>query len=190
MARDKGGKMEQVAEQPARLVLQYGMDVITHARVARASGVSRPWLYKYIGGERQDLITFMATHFGMRLAELDQRPRTESRALWIDDTVEGLRTMARLANDAPWVLPLYFRYVGSDGPLGKCIQEIETRYLDLSSRELVRAGVSDRPRARLTAELIHAARLGIVHRHLTTGMAADPALSEAVATFRRWLDTL
>jgi len=190
VARDKTGKMEGVAGQIARLILHHGVDAVTHARVARGSGVSRPWLYKYVGRERAELLEFMARHFGLRLAELDQRPSTASRARFIEDTVEGLCTMARLAAAAPWVLPLYYRYVGSEGRLGECVAEIEARYLALSERELVAAKVVEPARARLVAELIHAARLGIVHRHLTRGLPLDGPEAAAAQTFRGWLESL
>lgn len=182
--------MERVAEHTARIVLRHGLDGVTHAKVARAAEVSRPWLYKYIGRDRPSLVDFMVTHFGVRLAELDDRPRCDSRAHWEDDSVAGLQVMARHAAAAPWVLPLYFRHVGQDNPVGVRIAEIERRYLQTAVHELTQVGVADRASAPTLAELIHAMRLGIVHRHQLLGIAGDAELTRSADVFRRWLHGL
>lgn len=187
---DKLGKMERVAEHTLRLVLRHGLDAITHAKVARAAGVSRPWLYKYIGRERSDLVASAADHFGLRLAELDQRPRCDTRAHWTADSVEGLATMVQHAARAPWVLPLYYRHIGTGDPIGERIAELERRYLDASTLELTRAGIASGPRARTIAELVHAMRIGLVHRHQLTGLCGDGDLRLTSSVFERWLVSL
>jgi AcrR family transcriptional regulator len=187
---DKQARMERVAEHIARLIVRHGLDAVTHSRVARGAEVSRPWLYKYVGRERQALVDFMARHFALQLAELDQRPRCDSAESWIDDTVEGLAVMVRHTQRAPWLLPLYFRYIGTDTPIGACIDEIESRYLARSALEIEQAGLVPAADARRCAELINAARWGIVHRHGLGGFDGDPELQHVRAQFRRWLQAI
>lgn len=184
---NKDAKMVAVAEATAKLVVLHGIEGVTYAKVARASSVSRPWLYKYIGRERADLVRFVADHFGAELADLGVRPRTDSAEHWIADSVAGVELMLASAQRAPWVLPLYFRYVGTDTPLGDCVQRVEQRYLSVATGELQRAMGLPEEHAAWTAELFHAARMGIVHRQLISGFCPPAETQLLRRQLERWL---
>ena len=180
--RDKTAKLEAVAECIARLLIQHGPERVTHARVARAGGVSRAWLYKYLGAAREDLLRFTAVHFGNLLAEFDERPRTSSKAEWLSDTLDGLRSLTGHAERHPWVLPLYFRYVGTNTHLGRIIGELEITYIETPTDEMRRALNLDPATARWAAELLFCARMALAHRHQISGALA-PAQLDQLARF-------
>ena len=185
----KDAKMVAVAGAIARIVLAQGPSAATYAQVARAAHVSRPWLYKYIGRDREDLLRFVADHFGAKLADLDVRPRTDSSEHWITDSVAGVEQMLASAQRAPWVLPLYFRYVGSDTPLGQCIERVEKRYLSVATGEMQRAIQLPAEHAAWVAELFHATRMGIVHRQLLIGFCPPAQAHLLRRQLERWLST-
>jgi len=179
--------MRSVAEATARLLLAHGIDGVSYAKVARGAAVSRPWLYKYIGNQREDLVRFVADHFGAELADLERRPRTDSLANWVEDSLDGVQQMLESAQRAPWVLPLYFRYVGSDTPLGDCIERVERLYLATATGELQRAVGLPEEHAKWTAELFHATRMGIVHRQLVQGFCPPAEQHLLRRQLERWL---
>lgn len=179
--------MRAVAEGIARMVMAHGIEGVTYAKVARAASVSRPWLYKYIGRDREDLVRFIASHFGAELAEFDYRPRTDTLEHWIDDSVTGVVQMLDKSRAAPWVLPLYFRYLGTQTSLGECIEGVEKLYLATVAGELQKAMGLPAEHAAWAAELFHATRMGIVHRQLVTGFCSEQDTHLLRRQLERWL---
>ena len=100
--------------------------------------MSRAWLYKYIGPKREALLRFTTVHFGNTLAKFQSRPRTSSKEHWIEDTVEGVFLLMQQSVAHPWVMPLYYRYLGTPTALGQCIADIERRYLNVLLSALLR----------------------------------------------------
>ena len=58
MPKSKEERYADVARVVAGLLLRAGPDAVRVSTVARLAGVSRPWLYKYLGGEPDDLIRY------------------------------------------------------------------------------------------------------------------------------------
>lgn len=182
----KEEKVEAVAAATAKLLWQHGVEGLTHARLARAAGVSRSWLYKYVGAEDEDLLRFVTVHFGAMLAKFQTRPRTDCKEHWIEDTSEGVFLLMRQGVQFPWVLPLYYRYVGTDSALGQCIAEIEDRYLDTASREIEQVFQVPLERARWAAELLLVLRAGIAYRHALTGFVDEGQAQALRDLLARW----
>jgi len=169
-ARDKAEKMAGAAECVGKILIQHGLSGVTHARVARSGNVSRAWLYKYVGSSREDLVRFATEHFANLLAEFDQRPRTHSRDAWVEDTVDGMRVLLAHASEHPWLLPLYFRYQGSETVLGSTIADMERMYIATTAAEMKEALALDQPTACWAAELLLAFRMAFAYRHQLTGL--------------------
>jgi AcrR family transcriptional regulator len=189
-AEEKEHKIEAVAAATAKLLWQHGVEGVTHARLARASGVSRAWLYKYVGPKKEDLLRFVTEHFGAMLGKFQTRPRLDSKDNWIDDSVQGAFVLIVQAQQFPWVMPLYFRYVGTDSELGRCIAEIEKRYLDTSTVEIMKVFGMLEPRARWAAELMLTLRTGIAYRQSLTGFVALNQLEDLRKLLHTWSKAL
>jgi AcrR family transcriptional regulator len=185
-ADEKEQKVEAVAAATAKLLWQHGVEGVTHARLARASGVSRAWLYKYVGNEKEDLLRFVTEHFGAMLGKFQTRPRLDSKDNWIDDSVQGAFVLMVQAQQFPWVMPLYFRYLGTDSELGRCIAEVEQRYLDTSTVEIMKVFDMPESRARWIAELMLTVRTGIAYRQALKGFVPMSQLEDLRKLLQTW----
>lgn len=189
-AEEKEHKIEAVAAATAKLLWQHGVEGLTHARLARASGVSRAWLYKYVGPNKEDLLRFVTEHFGAMLAKFQTRPRVDSKENWIDDTVQGVFVLIVQGQQFPWVLPLYYRYVGTDSDLGRCIAALEERYLDTATVEIIKVFGATEKRARWMAELMLTVRAGIAYRQQLTSFVALNQLEDLRKLLHTWSQAL
>ena len=63
----KEEKMKQVVSCAFNLLINFNIEDVTYARVARLTKVSRTWLYKYVGPSKNDLITFSIHFLGKQL---------------------------------------------------------------------------------------------------------------------------
>jgi AcrR family transcriptional regulator len=187
---NKQEKIDAVAGATAELLWKHGIEAVTHARLARAAGVSRAWLYKYIGSKQKDLLRFTTVHFGDTLGKFHNRPRTDGKDHWITDTVEGVFALMQQGAQHPWVLPLYFRYIGTQTELGRCIADIEQRYLATASVEIRKVFGLPPRKARWAAELLLALRSSIAYRHAVTGFVDQTQMDDLRALLTRWSESL
>src|SRR5262245_46285759 len=84
----KAGKMERVAATTLALLLEGGLADLTFSRLARRANVSRPWLYEYIGPDKDSLIAFAVDHFGKLYVRLDARPSARDPKDWLRQIVQ------------------------------------------------------------------------------------------------------
>ena len=68
----KQEKLEKVAAACLSIVHAQGPRALTLSRVARSAGVSRAWIYKYIGGSHDELIECAAEYFGKIYSRLEK----------------------------------------------------------------------------------------------------------------------
>ncbi len=181
---DKARKSWRVGEAILKLIDQSGLDAVTHARVARAAKVSRPWLYKYVGNKRTDLIRFAVDIFGNMITGIERIPAGP-------DVASFRKTLAaanvNLMNDAakfPWVISLYFRFGGSQNLMGERIRDIEGSFLKrLSGRIHEVFGYPPEECARISRALT-SMRMSLALRYIQTpaGQKLTPDLiQESVA---------
>jgi len=159
----KTDKMERVASATLQLILEQGLSELTFSKLSRKAGVSRPWLYEYIGATKESLVEYAVDHFGKQYARLDNRPRASSAKEWLPQVL--LRTDELLDDSLayPWVIPLYYRYRGTVNPLGKRIKLLEERYLKSMTEEIKQALQVRNETARVLAETLMAVRLGLAY---------------------------
>ena len=186
----KPEKVETVAEWTLRIIDAHGLDALSISRVARAAGVSRPWLYKYVGGTKQDLIVLAARRYGNLLSGLDRRPRTDSRDNWVHDTMANTQQLFLRTRELPWILRIYYRYKGTNTVLGGVILDLEGRYLDAHTREISKVWNSPVEESRIIAESLMAARLGMAHRYQYREEVDEGDRSRFFSLLRRWLSEL
>jgi hypothetical protein len=80
--------------------------------------------------------------------------------------------------------------VGTDSELGRCIAEIEKRYLDTSTVEIMKVFGMLEPRARWAAELMLTLRTGIAYRQSLTGFVALNQLEDLRKLLHTWSKAL
>lgn len=163
----KHQKMTLVAHRVLFLCERGGTDTITMSRVARIAEVSRPWLYKYIGQTKEDLVSFAFDHFGNEFALLNSRPNPQNFEEWLDSLRFGFDHLLQIGKKNPWALSLYFRFKGQSGIVGDKIREIETQFIKKSSEEIIKALGFSKKQALEKARLINSVRLALAHDVLT-----------------------
>lgn len=182
----KSDKFESVAHAVLELIHQSGISGVTHTKVARASQVSRPWIYKYVGKSSEDLISFAADYFGKKLLQLGQTGRNANSDTELTE-LSLSTTWILMEQFTNWkeVLPLYFRYSGSKNALGKVIAEIEEKQLSEMAKSLAKNFKTTPKEARLTAELIMAMRMGVGFRYSQLGLGKMYSMKEIQKSLRR-----
>lgn len=160
----KDDKAHRVAGAILNLVTQQGISSLNPTRIARSANVSRPWIYKYIGGTREELMEFAAQHFGMIYSRLSSPFPDASVEEWIGDERDGLKASIDLVQEYPWILPAYYRYKGTSTAIGKVIEKIEKQYLQRKSVQIQKAVRGKGASSRIWAEVLLAFKFSLVHR--------------------------
>jgi len=187
MESPKAIKMVRVAESTLKIIHQHGMDGLTHSRLARAAGVSRPWLYAYIGKDKQALIELAVSHFGKVYAQIDAPAVGTDPKTWIDGQTEGLKNALTQVVRYPWIMPIYFRYRATENELGRAIMDAEKLYVKKQMTELQNALKLDSKTARAVAELCTAFKLGLAYRWAVTSLNKDVPEDHVLVLARSWL---
>jgi AcrR family transcriptional regulator len=158
-----------------------GLLGVTHSKVARKAGVSRAWIYEYIGSEKSALIEHAAEVFASHFArtKLDL-PKTKAE---LEERLkEGVDFLLTSAEISPVVIKLYYRLRGTANPIGRVIQKYEKQWLMGATQTAIDVLNLPVEQAGLVAELLLTVRMGFAHRLATAGKA-DPAKERAQKTF-------
>jgi AcrR family transcriptional regulator len=164
----KALKMAKAAEACLRLIAAQGLGAVSFARVAREAGLTRPWLYKYVGRSKKSLMEHAVDHFGNILVLLEERPNPKSSAEWSEINRQLTGRLLDLASAHPSVFHVYYRYRGSPNAIGERIARIEAFYFERITGELGRALGMTGARARELGQTLMAVRMGLVHQWLSS----------------------
>ncbi|HEY8270714.1 MAG TPA: TetR/AcrR family transcriptional regulator, partial [Pseudobdellovibrionaceae bacterium] len=163
MKNQKSEKMTLVAHRILFLCERSGVDSVTMSRVARMAEVSRPWLYKYIGQTKEDLVSFAFDHYGNEFALLNSRPNPRNFEEWMNSLESGFDHLLQMGRKNPWALSLYFRFKGHSGSVGEKVRKIENQFIKKSAEEMTKALDFPKPQALEKARLINSVRLALAH---------------------------
>ena len=169
--RLKDDKTRRVASATLNLLLQHGIRSLNPTRVARSANVSRAWIYKYIGGSKDSLMDFAADYYGKLYSRLDSPFSDENDMAWIANELEGIQNSLRLVEENEALIPLYYRYKGTNTAIARSIEKTESIYIKKKTDQLTKALGSKRNSSRLWCEFLVAFKLAIVHRWQVGGMS-------------------
>jgi hypothetical protein len=161
-ASSKEKKFDAVFESILAILNSHaGLAGVNHSAIARISGVSRPWIYKYIGNSKEELIKKTSEHY---IKELFRNRRTRAsvstddlKKLIRDDTLHFLQQ----AQLHPRLIPLIFGYFESLGPIGSIVRETFNYHSNKLAKEIESTLKISKLDAELLAELISVLRLGL-----------------------------
>lgn len=168
----KEARFQAVASAVVALTGEEGVDGVQYAAVARRAGVSRAWLYKYFGGDRQALVAFAARTVGDAFAEHHVVRGEDDLDSWRDGIVTSTRRGLDDAADQPTMVLLWFRYRHASGVAGDAVREVERRHVGKFVDDMPEALRQDRAAAQRFAALFASARLGAYH------LWVDPSFRE------------
>lgn len=158
---DKMDKFNAVSKALFALLGALGHHKITHTLVAKKAGVSRAWIYKYIGADKEDLIRFAIDHLGMHLTQRDMADTISTKEDLVKAICTGMQRMFENTQDYPWFVPVYFKYRGTDTAPGRSIAEVEQAYIRRQSKHFETHFSYPKDRALMASEILTAFRMGL-----------------------------
>jgi len=170
---DKEARFGRVAEAVVGQLLRAGPSDLQYAAVARRAGVSRPWLYKYFGPDKESLVAFTARLFGEAFARLESFPKGATVEEFRKHLISGTRRGLADALTAPWCVEFYFRYQHAPHVLGEAVRSVEAAHIRDFVDALPAALRRDRAAAERFATVFTITRMGVYHRWLDPGFRAQ-----------------
>lgn len=183
MSAGKENKQLAVSVAILELINSDGLSGITHSKISRRSGVSRAWMYEYIGKEKQALIEFAANVFGAYITKANEVTLPQSRAELFERLEEDTQFLFDAIGSNPAVINLYFRFRGTENPVGQVIAKYEKHWLKDAVEMFKSALKCSAKEAEMLAEVLLTLRLGLTHRLATAKKPAEARarLSEVFA---------
>lgn len=160
----KSDKKDQVIKAVITLLDRHGLDAITFARVHQLSEVSRAWLYKYIGNEKQDLVNFAVETMGRQWGRLDQPWDANSLKEMQQQMYEATLWVIQYAAQYPQAIGPYFRFQGSNSPIGETIAKIEIHVITHLSKQFIKNCGLEKKEARNRAYMVLMMRMSFAFR--------------------------
>lgn len=169
----KEARYQRVAEAIIGLLLRGGPDSLRYATIARRAEVSRAWLYKYFGKDRDALLAFAVKLFGDRFAEVDRSLAADDVPTWRDNVLDATRRGLADTAAAPWTMKLWFRYRHARDVLGEGLRDVQRRHVEAFVADMPGPLRRDATRAARFARWLTAARLGLYHHWIEDRDEAD-----------------
>jgi len=190
---EKSQKVRRVAAATLNIIWQSGIRSLNPTRVARSAKVSRPWIYKYIGGSKEALMASSIDFFGRMYANIDRIQSDEDSDSWMKREMEDLKKNFRLAEECPFLLPVYYHFKGSKTTLGAGIDKVESEYLKRKAQQIKRIVGTSEASSKLIAELMMTYKLATVHRWQTGELKkimSEEELSQRLMKLLEFVGTL
>lgn len=156
-------KIKKVSEVVFSILVNSGITGLTHARVARLSGVSRSWIYKYIGSQKNDLMKFAIQCLGEQLTNQDVQDQIDSKEDYIQSILRGMERMFENTSKYPYFIPVYFRFKGTSTAPGEAVQKVENQYIERQSKILKKVFQISLAEAKISAILMTSFRMSLAH---------------------------
>lgn len=187
MEETKEVRFGRVAEAVVGQLLRGTPSDLRYAAVARRAGVSRPWLYKYFGPDKEGLVAFTARLFGDAFARLEAFPPGATVEAFRDHLEAGTRRGLTDSLAAPWCVEMYFRYRHAPHVLGQAVRDVEAAHVDAFVDALPASLRRDRSAAIRFAEVFTPTRMAVYHRWLDPEFRArhgeDAVVREVLRAF-------
>lgn len=177
MAQSKDLKFQAVTQALLKILSSSHLE-ITHSQVSRLSGVSRAWLYKYIGQTAHDLTQFAARQIAHDLLHLGGLPtevmkdKDVSAEKLINHIFQASEHLFALSEYEKDIFKIYFKYLGTDTTIGKLIQQYEKQQIKNLSEAFIQIMNWEKQKALDLAEIILAIKFGISGRLASGAMSA------------------
>jgi hypothetical protein len=159
----KSAKYDAVAHAVLNIVHVQGVPAVTHAAVSRQAKVSRAWLYKYVGGSREDLVRHAARHLGQLFTDHGPAQTHLDREGWFAELRNRFVRLVDLSERYPNVPRVYFRYRGTQNTLGVLLERVAEANRMREKEELVKIFGIDPDTAEKTSEVLSALRMSLAH---------------------------
>lgn len=171
MKPEKAEKFSRVGSSILKIMAQGGARSVNHSQVARLSGVSRGWIYKYVGASAETLITFATDHFGKALLAVGGQEKPKKGEALRRHAFESTWKIIDFFAEHPEALEIYFRYAGTKTPLGEKIKAFEKRQIEDFAAAVAQASGKSGKGAHLMSELLILLWTGLSFRNQRLGLS-------------------
>lgn len=183
-------KIKKVSEVVFSILVNSGITGLTHAQVARLSGISRSWLYKYIGSDKKDLMKFAIQCLGEQLTTQDVQDRIETKEDYIQSILRGMERMFENTTKYPFFIPLYYRFKGTSTAPGEAVAKVENIYIERQSKILKKVFQISLAEARLSAIIMTSFRMSIAHTWQFGVLKGQVAKEDLLGVLQIYLEEL
>lgn len=187
---DKDLKFEEVSKNLFALLQSVGPAKITHSLVAKKAGVSRAWLYKYVGAKKDDLIHMALQHLGKKLTERDVGEIVTTKAELTQSIVTGMQRMFENTREYPWFVPVYFKYRGSKTAIGETIADVEQAYIERQAAHFETIFKYPRAQAVIAAEILTSFRMGLAFSWQHGELSRKSDQTQVLKSVEHWMNEL
>jgi hypothetical protein len=168
----KEKKQAAVSKAVLAVIEKDGVFGVTHSKVSRKSGVSRAWIYEYIGKEKSALVEFAAEVIAAHFARIKMELPKNKEQLFVQ-LKDGVEFLLENASSDPLIIKLYFRFRGSQNSIGNVIQKYEKQWLAGATKSAEGILGLSKEQATLLAEVVLTLRLGFAFRVATSTKPQD-----------------
>ncbi len=178
MSESKTQKYFSVSRAILEIIEEGGTNLLTHSLISRRSKVSRAWIYEYMGRDKLDLINVAAEIFGGFFTKTNTSDNIFSKTELKKILLDGQNLTFLKIKDEPVIIKLYFRFRGTNTPIGHTIKKYEKYWLDYISAKLVLIAQLNPNEAMTFARTILTLRLGFAFR-IATSQSSKNEMIEA-----------
>lgn len=187
----KAQRFEQAVSAAAEIVYQRGAASLSVSAVARRAGLSRAWVYKYIGAEPEALLALTARHFGSAFAGLGQVRPSSNADEWYANVCIATRDGLTDVLTAPLLVEMYFRHRLAPGVIGETLREVAREHRHAFVAAMPAELQRDPEGAMRFGRFFTASRMGAYHLWCDPSVRAqtteDQALEEILRPLHDWL---
>lgn len=163
----KEQKHWKVCEAILNVIANEGLESLNLSIISKKSGVSRAWIYEYMGKDRKKLQEISAELFAAYFA----RTEIDVKLFTIDDLKKKINEGSCFAIEAtinrPVFLKIFFRYRGTENIIGKTIAKFEQLFIKKFSKHLIAVLKIKEVEAEELTELLYIMRMFYCYQIMT-----------------------
>lgn len=180
----KEEKLLAVSVAVLEVIEKDGVLGVTHSKVSRKSGVSRAWIYEYIGQDKNAFIKFAAESVAGYFSRIQMTLPADKEQLK-SQLGDGIQFLFDSAIKDPVIVKIYFRFRGTGNAIGKVIEKYESQWTKIATKSAAKILNVPDGQAALIAETALTLRLGFAHK-----IASSESPKEARAQAEKIFDHL
>ena len=123
--------IEKLLVKTVKLFLKHPPHTLTYSKISRLTKTPRSTLYYYFGNDVSNLL-IEATRFSLNRFFIIENPKSEyvKFSNWEDFQTARLSFALKRVKAFPWAPRVYLMFRDDQGPIGKAVRKIESKYLD------------------------------------------------------------
>ncbi len=161
---DKEKKYETVGLNVIKAVLDISEPKLNIQKIAKESGVSRAWVYKYFGSTHEEVVDMSIQCLAPILVKLSKkRARPKTKTEWVGVYIEYLEETLQEISKYPELIKYYYYCLLFENNFTEKLKKQESVFLEvISIPRIMSAFKCNRAKAKSIASLAHNLRLGIM----------------------------